>query len=205
MDLWKEGKIEELLFEGRSIQQRLFTIRRSTNQGTKLACSFSNLMFYRNTKATIWLVTCHWEQQGIGPVTWLHDVHMYHENPDSPTVLESLKKKHPPAQPCSINAILALTSIPPIVHSMIFEELDAQRICSAALWTTGSSGPSSTDAHCWRRLCSSFKRASDDLCHALALVAKKLCSTFVDLAGLVAFLACHLVTLDAFMLWLQFH
>ena len=57
MDLWKEGKIEELLFEGGSIQQRLFTIRRSTNQETKLACSFSNLMFYGNTEAAIRLVT----------------------------------------------------------------------------------------------------------------------------------------------------
>ena len=53
-----------------------------------------------------------------------------------------------------------------------------------------------TDAYSWRRLCTVFKKASRTLCHSLSLVAKRLCTTYVDPDGLSAFLACHLVALD---------
>ena len=50
--------------------------------------------------------------------------------------------------------------------------------------------------HCWRRLCTSFKSASDDLCHSLALLARRLCVSFVDPKGLSSLLACCLIALD---------
>ena len=90
----------------------------------------------------------------------------------------------------------SLGSNPPAIHPIIYDGLDAQLIRRAALHTTGAGGPSGTDAHCWRRLCSAFKRSSDDLCHSLSLLARKLCSEYVDPKGLSAFLACHLVALD---------
>ena len=44
LELWKEGKIEDLLFEGRSIQQRLHTAKRSTDTESELSLSFSSFM-----------------------------------------------------------------------------------------------------------------------------------------------------------------
>ena len=45
-------------------------------------------------------------------------------------------------------------------------------------------------------MCTSYKTESDDLCHALALMAKRLASFYVDTKGLEPFLACRLVALD---------
>ena len=59
----------------------------------------------------------------------------------------------------------------------------------AALHTTGAAGPSVIDAHGWRRICMSFKRASSELCHQLAMVAW-------TLNYLLPFLACRLIALN---------
>ena len=42
----------------------------------------------------------------------------------------------------------------------------------------------------------SFKSAADDLCHSLALLARRLCTSFVDPKGLSSLLACRLIALD---------
>ena len=55
---------------------------------------------------------------------------------------------------------------------------------------------SGLDAAAWRRICTSFQRASSDLRDALSAVARRLCTTFVDPAGLSAFVSCCLITLD---------
>lgn len=39
---------------------------------------------------------------------------------------------------------------------------------------SGSAGPSGIDAHGWRRLCTSSKGVSNELCHSLALVARRI-------------------------------
>ncbi len=59
-----------------------------------------------------------------------------------------------------------------------------------------ASGPSGIDAKGWRRLCTSFKSASNDLCHSLTLLARRLSTTFVDPKGLLPLLACRLIALD---------
>ena len=60
----------------------------------------------------------------------------------------------------------------------------------------GASGPSGLDAAAWKRLCTSFKTASTDLCEALASTARRICSSYVDPRGLSAFVACRLIALD---------
>ena len=82
------------------------------------------------------------------------------------------------------------------VHPVIFDRIDATSVRTAALKTKGAAGPSGLDAHCWRRLSTSFHSASKDLCHSLALFARRLCVSFVDPRGLSAFLACRLIALD---------
>ena len=39
-------------------------------------------------------------------------------------------------------------------------------------------------------------KESDDLCNALALLVRSLCSRFYDPSVLVPLLACHLITID---------
>ena len=61
---------------------------------------------------------------------------------------------------------------------------------------TGSAWPSGLDAYGWRRLCTSFKGASGELCHSLALVARRVCTSFVDPKSISPLLACRLIALD---------
>ena len=51
------------------------------------------------------------------------------------------------------------------------------------------------DADSLQRLLTSFHRESTDLCNAVAALARRLCSSYVDPAGLQAFLACRLIPL----------
>ena len=66
----------------------------------------------------------------------------------------------------------------------------------AALKTKGAAGLSGLDAFAWRRLCSSFKSASRDLCCFLVAVGRRLCTSLVNPAGLSAFVAGRLILLD---------
>ena len=74
--------------------------------------------------------------------------------------------------------------------------ITGESIRHAALHTQGSAGPSGVDAYAWRRLCSSFKNASNDLCNALAAVGRRLCTSNVHSDSLTAFVACCLIPLS---------
>ena len=52
------------------------------------------------------------------------------------------------------------------------------------------------DARGWWRLCTSFRAASDELCGAIALFARRLCTTFISPDILSPFLGCRLIELD---------
>jgi len=60
----------------------------------------------------------------------------------------------------------------------------------------GAAGPSVLDVASWKKLCTSFRGASNTLCDALSAVARRLAITFVDPAGLAAFTVCRLIALD---------
>ena len=49
------------------------------------------------------------------------------------------------------------------VNSIIFDGQDADAIRHVAMHTHGAAGLSGLDAYTWRRLCSSFKSASNSL------------------------------------------
>ena len=117
-------------------------------------------------------------------------------NSPSWTVYNELLKKHPPGQPAHPEALKPLSSGGSDFHPVIFDAPDGTVIRSAALRTQGSAGPSGLDAYGWRRLCTSFQQASDDLCNSLALVAQCLCTTCVDPDGIDALVACCLIALD---------
>ena len=85
---------------------------------------------------------------------------------------------------------------PPATHPVIFDPLVGHVIRVAALRTSGAAGPSGEDAHSWRRLCTSFHLASTELCVAISLFAKRICSTYVSPEILSPFVACQLIALD---------
>ena len=91
---------------------------------------------------------------------------------------------------------MALLSLFHHLILLFFDQLDAISIHRAVLITTGAAGPSGLDAAAWYHICTSFQRASLDLCDALSIVTRRLCYTFVDPGGLSTFVSCRLIALD---------
>ncbi len=111
------------------------------------------------------------------------------------TVRDILIQKHPPGQPAHPETLLQSSPIQK-PHPVLFEQIDGERIRMAALKSQGGAGPSGLDSQGWRRLCTSFRKASSDLCNSVALLARRICTTTVDPAGLTPLTACRLVALD---------
>ena len=65
-----------------------------------------------------------------------------------------------------------------------------------ALQLGGSGGPSGADSTHWKRMLTEHGRPSDDLCNAIALVARKLCLTTVDPIYTANLRDCRLIALD---------
>ena len=66
--------------------------------------------------------------------------------------------------------------------------LDGPVIRATALHTAG---PSGIDAHGWQRLCSSFRSVSEEPCSSIAVLARRLCTTFVDPVMISPLMACR--------------
>ena len=111
------------------------------------------------------------------------------QNGSPSTVRDALIDKHPTSQPAHPETLLDPIGHPPI----LFEKLDGEMI---ALRIEGSAGPSGVDSYEWRRFCTSFKRASSELCNSVAMVARRISTTIVDPQGLAPLLACRLIALD---------
>ena len=119
-----------------------------------------------------------------------------HDGTTLETVREALLKKHPPKQPSKPSSIISTDAEIIHPHPILFESIDGPLIWNTALRMDGAAGPSGLDAAAWKRLCSSFKSASDELCDNLACLARQICTTYVDPKSLSAFIACRLITLD---------
>ena len=185
---WSNGDLEELVREGRVIQQRLPKLRPSMTNSS-LARNFSNLMFMGKCKAALDLLANN-NNGGL-----LHLDHPVDGNStNSPTVRDILISKHPVSQPAYNSC--TIPSDPQDPHPIIFDSLDADTILSAGLKTKGASGPSGLDACGWRRLCTCFKGASRDLCASLASVARRIYTSYVNPTLVAPVLACRLIALD---------
>ena len=105
-------------------------------------------------------------------------------------------EKHPEAQSLKMSAVINGDDSTWTPHPILYEQINVPLIHSIALKTNGAAGPSGIDAAGWRRLLSSFRKESADLCEAVAMVARHICQQFVDPSSLDAFTACRLVSLD---------
>jgi len=186
--LWQDGDIDELMRESRYIQQQLkeATPTSDRREGRKDdARIFSSFV----TNGKISAATAMLAPGGTGGVHSLDTVLQER------SVGDILREKHPPAAPLHHDGVIQ--GEPPLVpHPVLFTNINRDAIKSAALNTMGAAGPSGMDAAEWRRMCTSFKAASDGLCDALARCAKRIAANYIDPASLEAYVACRLIPLD---------
>ena len=173
-----------LMIEGRTIQHQLK--KRNTPSGVKpdgqKARTFAKLLMEGKVKAALRMLA----QDSNGGVL-----------PLNKDVFETLKKKHPARKPAIPSAVITSnSSSQDPSHFILFDQLDGLMIRKTVLKTEGAAGPSGLDAIAWKRLCTAFQSASNDLCDSLASTARRICCSFVDPKSLYAFVACRLIALD---------
>ena len=186
LNLWKEGRFDELFRKGKGIQQRLESSKKPpSNQ--QIERIFSRLMVQGKVNAALRYLS----DNTNGGILAMDEIV---EGSNGQTAMNVLKEKHPASQPTSNSALIQgpVNDIP----AVIFDQIDGDAIKRAALRTQGSSGPSGMDSNAWRRPCCSFGCQSAELCNSLASLAKRLCTEFVDPRGLQAFVACRLIPLN---------
>ena len=188
LKLWRDGALDELVREGRMIQNHLRN-KSFMRKETQITRSFTKLMFEGNIRAALQLLV----GRDRGGVLSLDDP-ADSSNPGY-RVRDALRAKHPTAQPLRRECLVPPTNSSE-VHPVLFDALDAAVIPSAALRTTGAAGPSGIDVREWRRWCTSFHVASNDLCAAIALFARRLCATYLSPEIFSPFLTCRLIALD---------
>ena len=190
LGLWRAGEIDCLINEGRTIQNRLIRSKHLRKDEDRLSFRFAKMMMEGKTRSALRLLQD--EHQG----TVLSPDSEIETSDGKETVLNVLMKKHPKGQPLIPEAVTSNKPTPQDIHPIIFEKITAKSISDSALRTEGSAGPSGLDAVSWRRICCSFQGASVGLCGALALVARKIASTYVDPVPLRPLTACRLIALD---------
>ena len=187
---WRDGDINALVLEGRALQHS--HQKHSTNKDTdaESARIFSRLMMQGKVKAALRVLSNN-SSGGILPLEKQMDG-------TESTVFDILREKHPAAQDINPEAVVPESAFDQSRprHPVQFDRLNGNMIRTAALQTQGGAGPSGVDAAGWRRLCTAFHGASRDLCNAVAQFARRIATTFVDPAGLSAFIACRLIPLD---------
>lgn len=188
---WEQGDLLGLVQEGRVLQRHLGARAAKAMDGDHTASLFSKLMFQGKTRAAIRLLS----EQGRGSVLPLHQP-VDPSDANSETVLDALKAKHPMPGPITSDALAHCAGTPPSHHSIIFDKITGESIRQATLRCSGSAGPSGLDAAAWQRLTTSFRGSSSELCTAIALFARRICTQHVSFPGLAAFTACRLIALD---------
>ena len=94
-------------------------------------------------------------------------------------VVSALKKKHPQAEEADVRALIQ-APLPDIDLKAIFEAVDGEKIKTCTLRTEGAAGVSQATDKLWRKMVSSFKESSVDLCKAVADVARRIATEYVD-------------------------
>ena len=193
LKLWSDGELDDLLHEGRTVQRQLTLSQQSQqNDDDRTARVFAKLMMEGKVRAALRLVT---QANGSGPLP-LNTTANPNDPTSTQTVRDILLEKHPPKQPPKKSTIAKPDTPVPEPHPVLFDEISGQMIRDMILRMDGAAGPSGLDATSWKRLCTSFKGASTDLCESLAATARRICTCYVDPRGLSSFVACRLIALD---------
>ena len=196
LPLWRAGRIDELIRESCTIQGHLATLKsRSGLTAETFHRTFANLVFAGKLSAAVRpLDAFEFDESSSGVLDLIA--------PSSPgsssTVKDVLAAKHPPVADLTDAALALLdpSCEPADAHPVLFDTLTGSTLRRAALRTSGAAGPSGLNADGWRRLCSSFKSHSDNLCEVLTSFAHRICTELVNPKLLIAFVACRLIPLD---------
>ena len=189
--MWRNGDIKELYKECKCLQARM-TRSRTSIDSEQISRTFSNLMMLGKTKSALQFLFRK-ADEGILKL----DDHIPSNEGRSCTVRQLLQELHPVGKdpdPESLMSSSCQDSLPS--DPILFEALDGALIQQVARQCNGSAGPTGLDVHAWRRMCTSFKQASWDLCSAIAGVARRICTKSVDPEGLSALVACRLIPLN---------
>ena len=176
LKLWRNGKIDCLLREGRMIQRRIQKSCR--NDPPNKAKIFAKLVMEGQINSALRYLS---ENDGGGVLPLTDDV------------LQQLREKHPEAHEAKLGSLLfgPVEDFP----DSIYQQINGEMIREATLRTKGSGGPSGMDAVGFKRIlaCKSFKRSSTNLCDSLA---KRLCTQYMDPLTIEPILANRLIPLD---------
>jgi hypothetical protein len=177
--LWEEGNIKELLKEGGTIQAQLAASKRTVDDST-LAKRFATMVFNNNFKGAMSLVT----EKGKGGIMPVND-----------KTKKEMASKHPKPEPIHPEALLS-GELPPSLHPVFYSALDGELVKKCALRTKGGSGVSQQEDGLWHKMVTGHKDASSTLCNAVATVARRLATEYVDPIGLEALLANRGIAID---------
>ncbi len=100
------------------------------------------------------------DSQTKGGILLLNDTIQVNSNKQ--TVRDILFEKYPNGQSAHSDTLLQPLTITPDVHPVLFDRLNGEMNRHTALQTEGSAGPSGVDSHGWKRMCTSFKKASTE-------------------------------------------
>ena len=194
LDLWQNGDIQSLSKEGRCIQNHLHKTRGSSEDEV-ISRTFGKLMMEGKVQGALRYLSRK-TTGGVLKLDELIPVTTSTGDTGLRSTYDILCEKHPAGKPPSLECLLSPSPDVSSVHTILFDNLNADSILQAALHTQGSAGPSGLDAYAWRRMCSSFKTASHNLCKALAAVGRRICTSPVNPAGLEALVASRLIPLN---------
>ena len=177
--MWEEGNIKELLKEGSTIQAQLKKSMKVIDDST-LAKRFATMVFNNNFKGAMSLVT----EKGKGGILALNE-----------KTKKEMSSKHPKAEPIHPEALIT-GEVPPSLHPVFYSELDGELVKKCALRTKGGAGVSQQEDVLWHKMVTGYKDSSSSLCHAVAVLGRRLATECVDPKGLEALLANRGIAID---------
>ena len=181
--LWKEGEFDLLIREARFIQSNLPKQRRVNKNFKNTSKRFNDLMLSGKVKQALRILS-EVESSGILPMSGDNFQLLLHKHPKGETLQDDLLLQGPVKD----------------IGSYAYEAIDGNLIKKTAREIEGAAGPSMLDADGWKRILtsSSFGTNADNLCHAIAAMTKKICSSPIekDDHSLESFLSCRLIPLD---------
>ena len=129
LNQWKDGQIEKLLVEGKTIQERIFKINAKNQNSDREATLFARFMEDEKVSKALKLL----ESSNKERILSLTE-----------ETFEVLLKKHPKASEASNGVLIAEEA--QNLHSVIYDSIDSEMVRDAIKKTRGSAGPSGLDA-----------------------------------------------------------